>query len=708
MTITRKISLLICLALATCSLIFGVAVAGLSSAAATAGSPALQASLLATRTTTIAAGLIGLIALVIIGWYFRRAIVNPIESMEESVTRTADTLDFTDNVSVSSNDEVGRTLQAYNRLLTRLRSSFTEIQHSTAHMQEVTEEVDRSSRKIARNSQIQSDASTNMAAAVQEMTVSISMVAQQAKDASQHTQDSRNVAEHSSEVILTTVTGIQTISDSVREAATRIKALRADCDSISSVANIIREIAEQTNLLALNAAIEAARAGEQGRGFAVVADEVRKLAERTAKSTQEISTLLTRMQDSAKLAVSSMTTTEEAVGHGVVNARKAGESIERIKEGSSAAAAVVEDISGAIREQQTGSTAIAQNIEQIAQMSEQNSAAAAASAQAVGRMAEVSREIVRALVSYKVDNAEHKIQLRVADILGDDSPTVRALKSMGELLSQRTQGRISLKVYSGGSFGSEKEALEQTKSGGIDMARINISPLNKICPATVVPTLPFLFRSIEHMQKAMDGPVGEEILTSCADEGYIGLAFYDSGARCIYTDKPIKSMADMRGIKLRVPQSDLWIAVANAMGAKATPLSIDEIIAGQQMGLIDAAENNILAYQGFKHFEVFKYFSNTEHSMAPDVLVFSKKTWEGLSAEDQKIIKDAAKESVPLMRRYWTEREGAARKALSTAGTVFVSGVDKHSFQEAMRPVYDKFVTSDKQKSLLRAIQEMR
>ncbi|MDB5802049.1 MAG: hypothetical protein JWL63_2988 [Rhodocyclales bacterium] len=707
MTITRKIFVLICIALLTTAAVLGVAVWGVSSALSVA-TQTVHDDLVGTRTLTLVVGVIGLGVMAVVGWLMARAIVKPLEDVQNAITRTADKLDFTDLIEVTSSDELGRIVEAYNRLIGKLRSSFTEIQTSTAQMLDVTEEVDRSSRKIARNSQMQSDASTNMAASVEEMTVSISMVAQQAKDASSHTQESRNIAEHSAEVIVTTLTGIQTISDSVREAAGRIKALRTDCDSISTVAKMIREIAEQTNLLALNAAIEAARAGEQGRGFAVVADEVRKLAERTAKSTQEISSLLSRMQDSAKAAVNSMVSTEEAVGQGVVNARAAGESIDRIKDGSSAAASVVEDISGAIREQQAGSTAIAQNIEQMAQMSEQNSAAAAASAEAIGRMSSMSREIARALSAYRVDaNAQQKIQLRVADIQSDDFPTVRALKTMSEMLSQRTNGRISLKVYSGGSFGSEKEALEQMKSGGLDMARINISPLNKSCPETIIPTLPFLFRSIEHRQKALDGAQGDAILASCANEGYVGLAFYDAGVRCVYTNKPIRSMSDMRGMKLRVPQSDLWIAVAAAMGATPTPMSIDEIVAGAQMGLIDGAENNLLAYESFKHNQVFKYFSHTDHSMAPDLIVFSKKSWDALPEEDRKIIRDVAKESVTHMRRFWAEREVATKKALMAAGSNFVTGVDKGPFQMAMRPVYDKFVTTDKQRALLKAIQDI-
>ncbi|WP_158239189.1 TRAP transporter substrate-binding protein DctP [Uliginosibacterium sp. TH139] len=718
MSITRKIQFLIGAALATCCVMFGVALSSLSSlnaeAAKALGSDgadklrAVEAAFAAARSTNIVVLMLGISLILIVGYVLWRALVTPLKVMQRTIERTADQLDFTSEITVASQDEIGQTLLAYNRLLERLRQSFTEIQQATGHMLEVTEEVDVTSRKIARNSQIQSDASANMAAAVEEMTVSISVVAQQARDANQHTQDSSDIASHSAGAILSTVVGIRAIADSVREASARIKTLRTDCDGISSMAGTIREIADQTNLLALNAAIEAARAGEQGRGFAVVADEVRKLAERTARSTQEITALVLRMQDSARSAVDSMTTTETAVGQGVESAQQAGDSIERIKEGSSAAAGVVEEIAGAIREQQTSSTEIAQNIEQIAQMSEQNSEAAASSAVAVGRIGQVGREIVASLSRYRISSGAQTLELRVADIHADEHPAVRAQRAMAEMIQERSQGRIRLRVMSKGAFGSEKDALEGIKNGALDMTRSMLSSLNRDCPLTVVPGMPFLFRSIDHMQKSMDGGPGQQILASCAAGGYVGLAFYDSGARSVYANKAVRSLADMRGLKLRVPQSDLWIAIAKAMGAQPTPMALDEIIAGQRMGLVEAAENNLPSYEGFKHFEIFQQYSFTEHSMAPDILVFSKRRWDGLSAEDQQLISAAARDSVRLMRQYWKEREDSARKAVVAAGTRLIQDVNKQSFENAMRPVYDQFITSSEQKSLLRAIQELR
>ena len=355
-----------------------------------------------TLTITIGAALLGLTVIGVMGFMFGRAITGPLGAMQKAITRTASELDFTESIAIRSNDEIGRTLHAYNELLAKLRSSFGEIQGAASRMASITAEVTRTSSEISENSQAQNDASSDMASAIEELTVSISMVANQAQEASRHTQKSRDTADHGAEVILETVSGIQTISESVRQTATRLDALRNDSERISSVANIIKEIAEQTNLLALNAAIEAARAGEQGRGFAVVADEVRKLAERTSKSTQEISSLLGQMQSSAKQAVDSMGAAVRAVDRGVENAQLAGQSIQDIKDGSSTVVGAVEEISEAVREQSAATTAISQRIEQIAQMTERNTAAVQDTADSVQRMSVMSQEIAAALKAYKV------------------------------------------------------------------------------------------------------------------------------------------------------------------------------------------------------------------------------------------------------------------------------------------------------------------
>jgi methyl-accepting chemotaxis protein len=722
MTVSRKIIFLVSIALVTCVIISSVSLYGFISIETEIGHLAVTLAkagfgdsvqsvnheLNSARTGMIVILFLGLSLLVTSGYLLLRSIARPLKAMEFAIARAADTLDFTESFQTQSEDEIGRTLQSYNRLLARLRSSFLDIQQSIAHLMEVTEEVDHSSRKIARNSQVQSDASSNMASAVEQMTVSISTVAEQASDASKYTQESHEIAERSAGVILSTVNSIQEISELVNEAATRIKALRVDCDSISSVAKMIHEIADQTNLLALNAAIEAARAGEQGRGFAVVADEVRKLAERTTLSTQEINALLGRMQDSARLAVESMSRTKKTVDEGVIHARDAGESIEKLKAGAGAAATVAADISGAMREQETASSAIAHNIEQIAQMSEQNSSAANVSSVSVGRMTQVGLEMSKALSVYKVESGSKKIILRAAFANPEGHPAVRAVMAMADMIAQRSQGRITLKVIAGGAFGAEKDILDQVKAGSLDIGRSNVALLAKDCPATVVPSLPYLFNSIDHMHRVMDGAPGQEILAACAQAGYIGLTAYDVGLRSIYSNKPIRSRTDLRDQKLRILQSELWMAIAHAMGAIPVVLPQDQVTIALRTGLIDCAENNILVFESYKHHDGFKYFCQTDHAIVPEILLFSKNRWDTLAPEDQSLIAEAARESLPIQRRLYRESEDIARKKVATSGTIFIKDVDKASFQNAMRPVYDKFVTSPQQKALFEAIKAMK
>jgi len=160
------------------------------------------------------------------------------------------------------------------------------------------------------------------------------------------------------------------------------------------------------------------------------------------------------------------------------------------------------------------------------------------------------------------------IEFRSADVHNsDDYPTVAAVKHMSELLDKRSNGKYKIKVYNKSALGSEKETLDQVKIGALEMNRVNISSLNSMCPKSLVPTMPFLFNSIAHMRKSLDGPAGEEILKGCEHEGLVGLAFYDSGARSIYAKKPVHSVADVKGMKIRVQQSDLWVSLVSAMGA---------------------------------------------------------------------------------------------------------------------------------------------
>lgn len=300
------------------------------------------------------------------------------------------------------------------------------------------------------------------------------------------------------------------------------------------------------------------------------------------------------------------------------------------------------------------------------------------------------------------------VEFRSADVHPEDYPTVLAVKRMSEEIRQKTGGRHSIRVFAGNQLGGEKETIEQARVGALDLVRINVAPMNGICPATIVPTMPFLFRSKEHLRAVLDGPLGEEMLRSCESAGLVGLAFYDSGSRSLYTvKKPVKVPADAKGMKIRVQQSELWIAAVRALGAQPMPMPYGEVFTALATGLVDGAENNEPSYDTSRHHEIAKFYSLTEHSMAPEMLLMSKKVWDTLTHEDQRIIHEAARNSVPHMRALWDEKERASRAAMLRAGAQIIA-VDKQAFRAAMKPVYDRFLTDAAMKDLVAKIQATR
>jgi tripartite ATP-independent transporter DctP family solute receptor len=300
------------------------------------------------------------------------------------------------------------------------------------------------------------------------------------------------------------------------------------------------------------------------------------------------------------------------------------------------------------------------------------------------------------------------VTLRSADIHPDGYPTVDAVKYMGDLLSQRTNGRIKIQVMNNSVLGGEKDTIEQTRFGVIDMNRVNAAPFNNLIPETVVLGLPFLFRSTDHMHKVVDGPIGDKILAAFEPHGLIGLAYYDSGARSFYTTKkPVEKLSDLKGMKIRVQQSDLWIAMMQAFGANPTPMPMGEVYSSLETGVVDGAENNWPSYESARHYEVAKNYTLTQHSMNPEILVMSKISWDKLTPDDQKVVRQAAKDSVVKMRELWSAREKSSEEKVRASGAKIIT-VNKDEFSAAMKPVYDKFVTDPKMKDLLTQIQDVK
>ena len=310
-----------------------------------------------------------------------------------------------------------------------------------------------------------------------------------------------------------------------------------------------------------------------------------------------------------------------------------------------------------------------------------------------------------AILATVTTGASAQTTLRSTDIHPTDYPTVEAVRHISKLLEERTKGRLKINVFHSAQLGNEKDTIEQTRFGVIDLNRINMAPFNNLIPATNVPSLPFIFRSVAHMRTVMDGPIGDSILKEFEKHDLIGLAFYDSGSRSFYNSKrPITKPDDMKGLKIRVQQSDMFVALVSALGANATPMAFGEVYSALQTGVIDGAENNWPSYDSTKHFEVSKFYSMTEHSLSPEVLVMSRRSFDKLSKEDQDIVKAAARESVKVMRDLWDARETSSEAKVKAGGAV-VNAVDKKAFIDAMKPVYDRFVTDAALKKLVADIQ---
>ena len=346
--------------------------------------------------------LLGVLAVGVLGVFLLVNIRGSLRQIQSMVGHIESDLDFTVRAPVRQRDEIGVTTDALNRLLDKLQGNMNSIAAGAQSVAAAASSMAQTAGEVSSASSQQSEAASDMAATVEEMTVSINHVADRALEASQISSQSGELATAGETVIGQTVSDIQDIANTVRDAAALIHGLEHHSQEISKVVLVIKDVAEQTNLLALNAAIEAARAGEQGRGFAVVADEVRKLAERTSTSTKEIFGTVDLMRTSASNAVAGMQGVVDKVSIGVERAQEANSAIQRIGEGSRRAVGMVEEITGAIREQGSATNNIATQVERIAQMSEGSSAAAersAAAAQELDRLAAHMQEI---LSSYRL------------------------------------------------------------------------------------------------------------------------------------------------------------------------------------------------------------------------------------------------------------------------------------------------------------------
>lgn len=273
-----------------------------------------------------------------------------------------------------------------------------------------------------------------------------------------------------------------------------------------------------------------------------------------------------------------------------------------------------------------------------------------------------------------------------------DYPTSTSMDEFGKLVAERTQGRINPKTYHSAQLGQQDEAIQQIQLGALDFAVFNLVPLNNLVKESIAFTLPYVFDSVDHLHKVVDGPIGAEVAKAFEEKNMVVLAWQDAGARNFYNSKhEVKTPADMKGMKIRIQSSDMNVAMIAALGANGSPIPYGEVFSALQQGVVDGAENNWPSYDEAQHFQVAKYFTVDEHVMVPEIFVIAKTVWDGLSTEDQDIVRQAAVDASKLERKLWADREVAARKKVEAGGALIVDHIDKGPWKAAMAPVYEKY-----------------
>jgi tripartite ATP-independent transporter DctP family solute receptor len=292
--------------------------------------------------------------------------------------------------------------------------------------------------------------------------------------------------------------------------------------------------------------------------------------------------------------------------------------------------------------------------------------------------------------------AQQKMVFKASDVHPAGYPTVVAVENMGKKLEKATNGRLSVAMYPSMQLGGEKEAIEQAQVGAIAIARVSVGALGPVVDDLNVFNLPYVFRNTTHMQHVIDGPIGQELLDKVTNsgKGLVGLCWMDAGARNFYnTKKPIKTMADLKGMKVRVMGNPMFVEMANSMGGNGVAMGYDQVFSALQTGVVDGAENNPPSFVFDNHYQVAKFYTIDEHLIVPEMVVFSKKSWDAMSKEDQELLVKFGKEAQLEERKLWEIYEQQAMDKAKAAGIqiVQISDADKKAFQDAVKPVWDKY-----------------
>lgn len=322
-----------------------------------------------------------------------KAITDPVQRLTSIITEASNNKDLTLRSTIDSRDEFGQMGEAFNTMMTSFHELILELTAATSQVASSATELSATTTQTSRGMTQQQDDTAQVASAMTEMTATVYEVAQNTQNAATASSNAANAAQTGRHVVEATISAVQTLSERLADSAELTHTLEAESTNIANMLEVINNIAEQTNLLALNAAIEAARAGEQGRGFAVVADEVRSLSSRTAESTKQIAAVIERLQSGTKAAVKAMQTSSSEASEVVQQTLKAGDSLNEIATAVEHINAMTIQIASASEEQSLVSEEINQNVVNISSVSIDSAEGANQIAQTCEELARLSEHL---------------------------------------------------------------------------------------------------------------------------------------------------------------------------------------------------------------------------------------------------------------------------------------------------------------------------
>lgn len=305
-------------------------------------------------------------------------------------------------------------------------------------------------------------------------------------------------------------------------------------------------------------------------------------------------------------------------------------------------------------------------------------------------------------------SSEEQIVLRYA-YASNSQPVIDSMVEFGRLVEEKTDGQVTVEYFPDGQLGSETELIELTQTGGIDFTKVSGSALEGFSKDYSIFSVPYLFDSEEHFFEVMENKaITDEIYNSTEELGFVGITYYDSGQRSFYmTDGPVNSLADLKGKKIRVMQSETAIKMVELLGASPVPMGSSEVYTSLQSNLINGAENNEFVLYTAGHGGVAKYYSYDEHTRVPDIVIMNSEVKERLTDEQYEAVLEAAKESTEFEKAVFKDAVEEEKAIAEKEYGVVYNDLDTTEFLAAVQPLHEQFKNDENYSELYQEIRSL-